>query len=105
MALSHCGRPPDANGAGRACDSPLPGPQEYPAQGALLVVAAQHLAPPVDEVHARASLAGNTLVIVLGRILIVVQPVLDPHPSDRTGEEQCGHRSDIRRFQAAEISR
>jgi hypothetical protein len=25
-------------------------------------------------------------VIVLGRILIVVQPVLDPHPSDRIGE-------------------
>ena len=47
------------------------------------MVAAQHLALSVDEVHACASLAGDPLAIVLGRILIIVQPVLDPHPSDR----------------------
>ena len=65
----------------------------------LRVAAAQHLAVPVDEVHASASLAGDPLVIVLGRIFIIVQPVLDLHASVRTGEEQCGHRSNIRRFQ------
>ena len=50
------------------------------------VVAAQQLALPVNKVLARASLAGDPLVIVLGRIFIVVQPVLDPYPSDWTGE-------------------
>ena len=50
------------------------------------MVAAQHLALSVDEVHACESLAGDPLVIVLGRIFIVVQPVLDPYPSDWTGE-------------------
>jgi hypothetical protein len=33
----------------------------------LLIVAAQHLAVPVNEMHACASLAGDPLVIVLGR--------------------------------------
>ena len=47
------------------------------------MVAAQHLALSVDEVHACASLAGDPLVIVLGRIFIVVQPVLDLHASVR----------------------
>ena len=65
----------------------------------LLVAATQHLALPIDEVHASASLAGDPLVIVLGRIFIIVQPVLDLHASDRTSEEQCGHRSNIRPFQ------
>ena len=50
----------------------------------LLVVAAQHLALPVDEVHASASLAGDPLVIVLGRIFVVVQPVLNLHASVMT---------------------
>jgi hypothetical protein len=58
-------------------------------------VVAQHLALAVDEMHARTSLAGDSLVIVLGRIFIVVQPVLDLHLSDRAGEEQCGHRRNI----------
>ena len=48
-----------------------------------------------------AGLAGDLLVIVLGRIFIGVQPVLDSHPSNRTGEDQCGHRSNIRPFQTA----
>jgi hypothetical protein len=48
-------------------------------QGRLLgSVVAQHLALPVDEVHACASLAGDPLVIVLGCIPIVVQPVPGP---------------------------
>jgi hypothetical protein len=47
------------------------------------VAVAQHVAAPVNEVHACASLAGDPLAIVLGRIVIVVQPVLDPRPSDR----------------------
>jgi hypothetical protein len=60
------------------------------------VVVAQQLALPVDEVDASASVAGDSLVIVLGRIFIVVQPVLNLHSSDRTGEKQCGHQSNIR---------
>jgi hypothetical protein len=44
-------------------------------------VVAQQLALPVDEVDASASVAGDSLVIVLGRIFIVVRPVLDLHPS------------------------
>ena len=55
-------------------------------------VVAQQLALPVDEVDASASVAGDSLVIVLGRIFIVVQPVLDLHLSVRTGEKQRRHR-------------
>ena len=61
------------------------------------MAAAQHFAHPNYKVHACASLAGDPLVIVLGRIFIVVQPMLDLHPSDRAGEKQCGHHSKRRR--------
>ena len=65
-----------------------------------LAVAAQHLALPIDEVHASASLADNLLVIVLGRIL-TVQPVLNPQLSVRTGEEKCGHQSNYQHWGVA----
>src|SRR6516225_393564 len=63
---------------------------------AEVVVAAQHLAIPVDEVHAGTSVAGNPHIIVLGGIVVVVQPVLDLHASVRAGEKQRGHRNNIR---------
>ena len=66
------------------------------------VVVAQQLALPVDEVDASASVAGDSLVIVLGRIPIVVQPVLNLHTSDGAGEEQCGHQS-TSAFEAARL--
>ena len=80
--------------------SALTGILDYPLPDsgkAAGVAVAQHLAVPVDEMHACASLAGDPLVIVLGRIFIVVQPMLDLHPSDRAGEKQCGHHSKRRR--------
>jgi len=65
-------------------------------------VVAQYLALPVDEMYACASFAGDPLVIVLGRIPIVVQPMLDLQLSYRAGEEKCAHQNNIRPFNLAQ---
>jgi hypothetical protein len=58
----------------------------------LLVLLAQELPGlSVEKVHPRAGLAGNSLVRVFGRVLIIIQPMLDFHRCHRTGEQELGH--------------
>jgi cyanophycinase-like exopeptidase len=54
-------------------------------------LAQQMLGFAVDEMQPSASLTGDGFIFVVGRIFIVVQPVLDLPVCRRTREHKVGH--------------
>src|SRR6202043_1998390 len=64
-----------------------------PTEAALRFVLAQQLAGLlVEEVQSGAGRAGDRLILVFGRGLVIVQPLLDLHRCCRAGEEEMSHR-------------
>ena len=71
-----------------------PGPPRARRRAALLFVLTQQLASlPIEKVHPQAGGAGDRLILVFRRVLIVIQPMLDLHRCYRAGEKERGHRT------------
>jgi hypothetical protein len=62
-------------------------------QAVLLFVLAQQLASlSIDKMHHGARRASDPFIFVVGRVLIILQQMLDVHRRRRAGENEMGHR-------------
>jgi hypothetical protein len=71
-------------------------------EAALLAPLSKELAClSVDEVQPRACGAGNSLKLVFGCVVVIIQPVLDAQVGNRAGEDDGAHSSSSRSLRSA----